>query len=220
MKAFINILFLLAFSGASYAEGLNSASDRTDRWELSFQTRFLDSIDIDFDGGASATLNDEMGWAFGVGYNYSEHWAFNFDIGWSDINYAGTRIDNLGAPQNVSGTIYTSSANFGAIYNFSAKRFTPFAGASIGWSFVDTNIPNGLPQTICWYDPWWGYVCDTDVPTKTTTEFAYGAVLGLRFDVRDNLFFRGSIGKQWIDFSNASSAPDLTAYRFDIGVMF
>jgi len=197
-----------------------SLSDRKDRWEVFFQTRYLDSIDVDFIGGAEASLNDDMAWAFGLGYNYTEHWAFNFEIGWSDAGYSGTRIDDDGTPQAVSGNLYTSSTNFSGIYNFSAQRFTPFIGASIGWTFVDSNIPNGLPETICWYDPWWGYICDSYVPTKTTTEFSYGAVLGLRFDVNDKLFLRGSAGKQWIDFSHTSSTPDLTAFRFDIGVMF
>jgi len=220
LRRMMGILLLFVLAVANSAADLDSVSHRTDRWEASFQIRYLDSIDIGFTGGAEANLNAELGWSLGMGYNFSENWAFNFDIGWSDIGYSGTRIDSNGTPETVSGTLFTSSSNFSAIYNFSAKRFTPFVGTSIGWTFVDTNIPDGLPQTACWYDPWWGYVCDTYVPTRTSTEFSYGAVVGLRFDVKNNLFFKTSIGKQWMDFGSATSTPDFTIYRFDVGVMF
>jgi len=81
---------------------------------------------------------------------------------------------------------------------------------------------NGLGSHFsgCWYDPWWGYVCDYYVPTKTATNFNYGAIPGLRFDVSDKVFLKASAGKRWVDFSNATSIPDFTIYRFDIGFMF
>ncbi|RDH82887.1 MAG: hypothetical protein DIZ80_11505 [endosymbiont of Galathealinum brachiosum] len=221
LKFFTHITFLSFFTITAIADNLMSLSDRKDRWELSFQTRYFESIDLEFEGGASASLNEDINWAIGLGYNYSEHWAFNFDMGWGDAGYSGTRIDDNDTPESVSGNIYTSSMNFGTTYNFLAKRFTPFVGASVGWTFVDTNIPDGLPQTVCWYDPWWGYVCDTFIPTKTTTELTYGAIAGLRFDVNDQLFLKGSAGKQWIDFGKTTgSTPDFIIYRLDIGVMF
>ena len=220
IKYLVSLIFLCSFSGQSLAASLMTPSHRQDRWEMSFITRYVDSKTVDFNGGAQATLNDEFGWAFGFGYNYTEHWAFNFDIGWDNVGYAGTRIDDNGVPQTVSGTLRTSNVNFSGIYNFSAKRFTPFVGASIGWVFVDTNIPTGPPGTICWWDPWWGYICSGYQPTKTSTDLTYGATIGLRFDVKDNLFFRGSIGKSWADFSKTTSTPDFDVIRFDVGFMF
>ncbi len=222
LKYFISILLLCCFSVlvSVSAAGLDSSSNRTGHWEASFQTNFLDSINVGFTGGAEANINDDMSLGFGIGYNYSEHWAFNFDFGWNNVGYSGTRINTNGNPQTVSGTLFTSSTNFGGIYHFSAKRFTPFVGASMGWTFVDTNIPNGVPQTVCWYDPWWGYICNNSVPTKTTTAFSYGAIAGLRFELDKNLFLRGGVGKKWIDFNNATGTPDFTSYRFDIGFMF
>lgn len=220
LKYFTSIVFLCGFLSHGLAADLDSPSNRSDRWEASFQTRFLDSINIGFEGGAEANFNDDVGWAVGLGYNYTEHWAFNFDFSWNNVDYAGTRIDSIGNPQTVSGSIFTSSTSFGGIYHFSAKRFTPFIGASMGWTYIDTNIPNGVPQTICWYDPWWGYICDTSVPTKTSTSFSYGTMLGLRFDITEDVFLRGSVGKQWIDYDNTTGTPDFTSYRFDIGFMF
>jgi prepilin-type N-terminal cleavage/methylation domain-containing protein len=43
----------------------------------------------------------------------------------------------------------------------------------LGWTWVDTNIPSGLPETFCWYYPWWGSYCATGTPTHDTTKFSY-----------------------------------------------
>jgi len=54
---------------------------------------------------------------------------------------------------------------------------SPLAG--IGWTWIDTNIPDGPPVGGCWWDPWWGYVCTTTYPTKTKSAFSYQATLGV-----------------------------------------
>lgn len=220
LKFILSFIFFFSSTSSTTANSLMSSSDREERWEFSFQTQYLDSIDINFDGGAQAALNEAWNWGFGIGYNFDEHWAIDLDINWNDAGYSGTRIDDSGDPQTVSGTLNTNSMLVTGIYNFSEKRFTPFVSASLGWTFVDTNIPTGPPQTSCWWDPWWGYICSNYIPTRTSTELTYGATAGLRFDVRDNVFLRISAGKKWIDFDNTGSTPDFTTYRFDIGLMF
>jgi len=213
-------LLLVCFLSPAFAADIMSLSDRKDRWEVTFQTNYLESKDIEFDGGAEARLNEEWMFGFGVGYNFDEHWALDFDLNWNDVGYSGTRVLDDNSTEQVSGTLFTNSMMFTGIYHFSAKRFTPFVGASAGWTFVDSNIASGPPETICWYDPFWGYICNTIQPTFTTTEFTYGASAGFRFDVKDNLFLRLSAGKKWIDFSRANSTPSFTSFRFDIGLMF
>lgn len=219
-KFVISLLIFFSFAAHSLAASLMSPSHRQDKWDLSLITRYLDSTTVDFKGGAQASINEEWGFGFGLGYNYTEHWAFNFDIAWGDVGYSGTRIDDNGAPETVSGTLRTSNANFSGIYNFSAKQFTPFVGASLGWVFVDSNIPSGPAGTICWWDPWWGYVCSGAQPTKTSTNFTYGVSAGLRFDVKENVFLRPSVGKTWADFESASTTAEFTYFRFDIGLMY
>ena len=220
LKYSVSYILLYFFSYACFADNVMSLSDRKDRWEITFQTQYLNSEVIDFDGGAEATLNESWNWGFGFGYNFDEHLAIDIDLNWNSAGYSGKRIDDNGDIETVSGTLNTNSMLFTGIYNFSAKRFTPFVSASMGWTFIDTNIPTGPPGSYCWYDPWWGYICSSYIPTKTFTEFTYGASAGLRFDVKDNVFLRLSAGKKWIDFSNATSASDFTTYRFDIGLMF
>ena len=212
----------LVIASPSQAKGLMSLSDREYTWELSLQTKYADSTSIDFDGGASADLNSSWDWGFGFGYNFTENWAFNFDINWGSTNYEGIRVldDGQNTKESISGTLSSSSSDFRAVYHFMDKRFTPFVGASLGWIYIDTNIPTGPPQTSCWYDPWMGYICSTYQPTKAGTEFSYTANVGVRFDLTDAFFLRASAGKRWIDFDNASGTPDITMYRFDMGFMF
>lgn len=197
-----------------------SLSDRKDRWEVTFQSQYTGSENIDSENGTKVSLNRAWNWGFGVGYNFDEHWALDFDLNWNNANYTGQYVDDNGDTINVSNTLYTNSMQFTGIYNFSAKRFTPFIGASFGWAFIDTNIPTGpaIPGT-CW--DYWGfpYPCSYQ-PTLSTTEFTYGASAGLRFDVKDNLFLRLSAGTTWIDYKNTTSTPNFTTYRFDIGLMF
>lgn len=214
-------LFLYSFSGLTLSADIMSLSDRKDRWEVTLQSQYMESKDIDFDGGAQATLTESWNFGFGLGYNFDEHWALNFDLNWNDRNYTGKRIiEDTGIIENVAGTLYTNSMVFTGIYNFSAKRFTPFVGASAGWMFIDTNIPTAPPQPGFCFDPWYGYVPCSFQPTLTSTELVYGVSAGLRFDVKDNLFLRLSAAQTWIDYSKATSTPSFTTFRFDIGLMF
>ena len=60
------------------------------------------------------------------------------------------------------GEIESYHAARGASTSTSWKAtFTPYVTGGIGYAFIDTNIPDSPPQTACWWDPWWGYVCDT-----------------------------------------------------------
>ena len=69
-----------------------------------------------------------------------------------------------------------------AIWHLMDGPLTPYVGAGLGWTWIDTNVPTGPPVTGCWWDPWWGYVCYTDYPTKTTDAFSYQAILGVRYE--------------------------------------
>ena len=62
-------------------------------------------------------------------------------------------------------------------------RFTPFITTGIGWNFVDTNIPTEPPQVGCWWNPWYGYICEGFQDTKNVDGFAYQLGAGMRYRV-------------------------------------
>jgi len=100
-----------------------------------------------------------------------------------------------------------------------AGNFTPFVTGGLGWTYIDTNIPAGLPESFCWYYPWYGSYCSTYVPTKSTTRFSYNAGLGLRLDVGKGVF-RGMVNSQWADFGGSYGSSNFIQYRIDFGVKF
>ena len=87
---------------------------------------------------------------------------------------------------------------FNATWHWFDGPLTPFLEAGIGYARIDTNIPSQPPVTGCWWDPWWGYICDTRWKTYDTSEFTYNAGIGLRWDVNGALFFRGAYNREWI----------------------
>lgn len=209
------LIFGLAFT--ANAGSLSSPSHRGNSTEVSFQIRDTGSLQLTNNNGAEVDIEGAVGWGFGIGHNFTEKWAFNFDMAWNDADYKASFIDKDGVARTIRNTMYTNAMNFGGTYYFLAKRFTPFVGATIGWAFVDSNIRDGRDQLFC--DPFF-YYCSYYTPTKSSTEFTYGALVGLRFDVNDKMFLKVSAGQQWIDFGGTVSATDSTTYRFEIGAMF
>jgi len=187
----------------------------------SFGVNYVNSKTINFDGGAKADINGDMGWLVSFGYNLSENLALDLDLGWSSVSYTGTRIEQgppVGQTQ-YGGRLDTTSTHFNLTYYFMTKTFTPFVSANIGGTWIDSDIPVGPPVTGCWWDPWYGQLCGPYQPTYANSEFTYGAGLGLRYDARNNVFVRGTIGQQWLDISSASGTPDFTMYRIDLGLL-
>jgi len=203
------------------AESQAAPGNRTGAWQISLIPSFTNSKSIQFDSGASADINEHSGLAFAIGYNYSDHLEIDLDFGAGNANYVGTRIlaDGNNTPDKYNGTFYSSHMNLGLTYNFLASRFTPFVKGNIGLSYIDSGIPTGDYGTVCWWDPWWGYYCGPYARTYTTSDFSYGADLGLRFDITNKVFIKGSVGKTYIDLDTAGT-PDFTQYKFTIGFSF
>lgn len=213
-------LILLSAINVCIASTAGSLSDRGNSWQFYVGGNYLNSSSIDFGGGSKADISGDLGWTFGFGYNFNEKLALDFDLGWNSMSYTGTRILDNGTPEKFGGRLDTSSTRFNLIYHFLDKRLTPYITGNIGWTWIDSNIPSGPPGTVCWWDPWFGWICGPYQPTYTSTEFTYGTSLGLRFDAGRAIFFRGSIGKQWVDMNTDSGTPDFTNYRFEFGWLF
>jgi len=184
---------------------------------LEFMLPFVYTPSTSFSGqgGSSADINSNLGFGFALGYNVNNHFQVGGIISWNARNYTATLKDDAtgGASRKATGTLETSTIGLNATYFLMPSGFTPYLTGGIGSTWVDTNIPNGAPSTGCWYDPWYGYICNTYTPTKTQTAFSYTAGAGVRFEMTRTVAVQGSYNRMWVDLSNGS--PSMDAWRLD-----
>jgi hypothetical protein len=199
-------------------------SERPMKWQM--------SIPMTFTSGASYTsqetsvkINDDLGWGFGFGYHLNKRFMVGMDLTWLSANYdanVAVDIDGDGIQDDsvdIGGTLDAANMQFVGQYNILGGRVTPFLRASLGWTWIDSNIPSGPTQGVCWWDPWWGYVCDTWQPTFEDTAFAYGAAVGVRGELTDRFFVEGSYNVLWVDFDRAGT-QNLDGFRLNLGWTF
>lgn len=197
-------------------------STRGNKSEFYLSPVFTDGKSYSFEGGSSARTDTGFGLTLGYNFNFDQHKALGMEVSWSDQDYRATVAPGLlngGAAQDIRSTLETWTVRFTGTYYLLEGNFTPFVTGGLGWTYLDTNIPTGLPQNICWYYPWYGSYCGTFVPTATSTKFSYNAGLGLRMELGGG-FVRAMVNEQWMDFGGSYGSSSVTQYRIDFGVKF
>jgi opacity protein-like surface antigen len=135
----------------------------------------------------------------------------DFGCLWCQVGYdAKVRQDN-GDETKISGHYDAWITSLDLIYHFSEGPVVPYLGAGIGWTWVDTNVPNRLPQTGCCWDPWWGYVCSNYQSATTTEAFSYQATAGIGYEHTTNSLVRSAYTSQRMDVGRAKGT-----LRFDV----
>ena len=215
IRDFLCALVALTFAAPALAQ-------RAGKSEIYLVPIFTNSQNYTFEGGTAVQTDTGRGLGFGFMHNVDAHWAAGVEVNWGEIDYRATVLPGPGntmAPTKISGTILTSGLRFNGTYNLASGPLTPFLAANAGWTYIDTGIPDGLPQNVCWYYPWWGTYCGTVVPTKTTTKFSYGLGLGVRADIGRSFVVRGMVSQQYVDFSSYGTTP-WVQWRLDLGTRF
>ena len=215
-------VLLLAAALIAAAPAAAQSSRRAGHSEVYLGPIFTDGKSYSFEGGSSARTNTGYGLNFGYAYNFSPNLSAGFDLAWSEQDYHATvqpGIGNTNLAGNINGTIETGTVRFNGTWNILDSAFTPFVTGGMGWTWIDTNIPTGLPENICWAYPWYGYYCGTYVPTASTTKFSYNAGFGLRLDYGRGVF-RGLVNLQYLDFGGSYGSANVTQYRIDFGTKF
>jgi opacity protein-like surface antigen len=202
------------------------AQDRAGTWETRLGILFQNSADWDFEGGTTADIDSDTSFLLGASFHLNENLELGGNVVFGQTDYdaeVATDPDGDGDPDtvlSVSGEYESTTLMFDATWNFLEGPFSPFVTAGLGWAWIDTNIADEPPQTGCWWDPWWGYVCTTFQDTKSIDGFAYGLGVGARYDFSDTLALSGSYRMGWVDLDNASGTPDMDSFLLQLGWKF
>jgi len=135
------------------------------------------------------------------------------------LDYTATIVnqDDPLDKQHYSGWLDTGNFAASAIFNLLPKAFTPYVQGTVGWALIDTNIPSGI-STGCWWDPWWGYICDGYATTFGEDGVAYSLGGGLSLQPLDIFFLRVGYDRMWIDMDGAAKSADMI--RVDAGFLY
>ena len=191
------------------------SGDRGGSWDFFLSPIYSESATIKGKGGSSVELNDDLGFGFGLGYNFNDHFQLNGLINFNSRGYEAKAVRNDGTTKQYSNYTESSTLSLNGVYYILSGNITPFVSGGVGYTYMDTNIQDGPPDDMCWYDPWWGYVCGSYMPTKTENAFSYNGGIGVRFDVNRNFGLQAGYYKTWIDINNASSTPDFDIWKLD-----
>lgn len=212
-RALVVLVVGMAVGSPAWAQGMSRG--RGTGWEFGIEAVYLDSTDLSFDGGSQVSVDDDLGLTLTFGYLVNPKLELQFSFDWAEVDYTAT-LQSATLPNvsiDVSGDLEAFTPRFNVIYNFRDAPVTPYVSGGIGWSFVDTNIPNGRVEVGCWWDPWYGQICTPYQSTKSIDGFAYQVGVGVRWDIGRYYCVRLGYQKQWYDYNHASSTPDFDEIR-------
>lgn len=218
------LLLLLALSASAEAQRFNQKNpyenQREGRWEASLVVGQVDGASQSFDNGSSIDIDSQFGWGFTFGWNWTEklHLSWRFMLAKPDYTAVIVPENPEIPPQTLDYKLDRYSNQVDLTYHFLRGPLTPFVQAGIGYSKLDSNVPSAPPATECWWDPWWGYICNTTWKTYDATEFTYNVGLGVRWDVNGALFLRGTWNREF--FSADRADVDFDTLTLEAGLMW
>ena len=112
------------------------------------------------------------------------------------------------------------TGHFNIEYNMINRRISPILTAGIGYQYLETELKNVPPTSYCWWDPWWGWICETSHPYASETDFTWNAGAGVRWNITDNLFVKALFGANWLEYANSKGITTQLEGIFSIGWTF
>ncbi len=217
------LLMLISAAGLAVSQAATAQMTGHDNsgasgdWEFRIGPVFTQSKNVSFKGGSNADVDSTTGVKIGTAYYVTDQFIVGMNFGWAESSFNGTVQGNLGTSRIEGGHVDFSTLMFDGTYVLPLKSaLKPYAVAGLGWNWVNTNIATAPPQTGCWWDPWWGYVCSTYQPTHGSNSFAYQAGAGVQINFTRSFTINVDYRYTWIDLSNTNGTPGFGA----VGLMF
>lgn len=205
-----------AAGSAGAAESLLRPMDMDDGspWQARVGASYQPTTDVDFDGGSRVEFNSSTAFLIGIGYELSNHFEIGANFTYDDRDYEGLLAgDEPDEDFPVLGNMETMGVMFDLSYYFLTGRFRPFLTTAAGWNFVDTNVETRPPQVGCWWNPWYGYICESFQDTKNVDGFAYQVGAGVNYRFTPSVSLSGSYKMSWLDMPKADGTPTFDAIQ-------
>ena len=220
------IILLLFFSSAVLAQYDNQKKERSKfgsrdgRFEASVLLAYQNGTDESSEGGSSLAIDSSAGWGVSFGWNWTAKLNLSYRLMANQPKYVAVIVpeDPEELPQSFDHKMSKYSHQLNATYNLMRGPFTPFVAGGIGWTKLDSNIASGPPQTGCWWDPWWGYICFGEWNTFSTSKFSYNLGVGVRWDINNAVFSRAAYSREFLSLKNGSLNFDTVTV--EVGLMF
>jgi len=190
-----------------------SAQGTAGSFEFTLGPVYAFSKHLDFKEGSTVDLDSNTGGRFGVAFYLTDDFALGADFGYSRANFDATVVGDTSSgqpPTTVAienGRTEFSTFNFTATYHLLDDWFRPFGLLGLGYNWVHTNISLLPPQTGCWWDPWYGYICGTYQPTHNAGSLTYQVGAGVQFNFSDSFGVNLDYRETWIELQNANKTP-------------
>ena len=208
----------LAIAALLLASTAMAQQDRSDMWEFGVSLNNLGSESLSGSNGSFINVDSSTGFGLALNYNFNNHFALGGEFTWNTPDYDALFIpqDPGQEPQRIRYELDVFGVNLKAVWNILDGPITPYVEAGLGWADIDSNIADQPPITGCWWDPWWGYICDTFFSTYGKTQESYNGAVGVRWDMDNGMTLKGSYGVLKIDTSNATEDAQLDAFRAEV----
>ena len=196
------------------------SGSREGRWEGSVILAYQTGITESNEGGSEIDVDSTVGWGISAAWNWTDHVNLSYRLLSTSPKYTALIVpeDSIEQPRTISHKMSKLSHQFNMTYNFSSKAFTPFVVAGIGWTKLDSNVPDAPPSVGCWWDPWWGYICIADWKTYKTSGFSYNLGAGVRWEINDMIFTKATYTREFVDVDSGSL--DFDTAILELGLMF
>lgn len=213
-----SVLLLSLAAGSVYAQG---RGDRGESWEVGVSVFNATEKSLTGQGGSAIDLDSDIGFGAAISYNVSNRFAVGAELNWSEPDYTATLpfIDTAGVA-TIDAELSGATVLFKGVFYVSESDFSPYLELGVGWTRIDSNIAQGPPATECWWDPWWGYVCDDFFDTYHDTRATYLTALGVRWDVNPDTLVKVSWGLRTIDSGDRTEELSQDVFRAEFGWKF